>query len=139
VIQVTLNFPDESALVAFFSNKKAMVTALPEKPATSMVERAKVDQKAEAPAAEKPAGKPAAAPTPAAEAKTSTAPASTVVEYKSLQQAVFKLAGKNRQAAVDLTTELGVPNFKIYEAEDKAGERAGALAKVNAKLAELGA
>lgn len=61
---------------------------------------------------------------------TADAPA---VKYDDLKAAVFKLAGKSRDAAVAINKAFGVATMK----ELAADRWADALAAVNAKLAEL--
>lgn len=99
-------------------------------------------------AAPKPLAKSAPATTPTAEttkpATQATAPAETAaaspseVAYADLKTAVLVLVGKDQAAAVALAAELGVKNFKVYESPERAGDRAAALAAVNAKIGELG-
>lgn len=73
-----------------------------------------------------PTAKPEALPLPAVAA---------AVEYPELQKAVLQLAGKNRDAALELASRMGVKTFKELPA-DRWPE---ALAAVNTRIAELGA
>lgn len=83
----------------------------------------------------KPAAKAADTP-PTVKAEPAAAPAEKpAVEYKDLQAAVFKLAGKDRAAASKVVASFGVATFK----ELPADKWADALTAVNAALAELGA
>jgi hypothetical protein len=162
-IQVTLNFPTEADLLAFFANKQATLGNPVAQPAggqatakASAAPAPKAESKATAaPSAETSQQASTAATTPqatgasegnagaalSAEAQPSVAstaaPASSqtgTVDYATLQKAVFALAGKDKPAAMALATSLGVKTFKDLPA-DRWGE---ALAAVNAKLAELG-
>lgn len=154
MIQVTLNFPSEQDLLAFFANKKAVVHQ-PGLPLESgeMIPAAELNKpkpdpkrevKPETEAKAKPEPKPEAKPAPAAEpaeapasAASTAAPADSqtgTVEYPVLQKAVFTLAGKSREAAAEVAQSFGVKTFKDLDAS-KWGE---ALAAVNAKITELG-
>lgn len=65
----------------------------------------------------------------------SAAPAATpAIKYDDLKAAVFKLAGKSRDAAIALNKQFGVSTMKELD----AARWPEALAAVNAKLAELG-
>lgn len=71
-------------------------------------------------------------------AVTSPAPSpadQSAVKYDDLKAAVFKLAGKSRDAAIAINKQFGVATMK----ELAADRWAEALAAVNAKLVELGA
>lgn len=89
---------------------------------------------AEAVAADAPAknATEASATTPhaGAPAASSAAPA---IDYKDLQAAVFKLAGKSRAAALEVNQAMGVKTMKELPPE----RWADALAAVEAKIAEL--
>lgn len=66
----------------------------------------------------------------------SAAPAATpAIKYDDLKAAVFKLAGKSRDAAIALNKQFGVTTMKELD----AARWPEALAAVNAKLADLGA
>lgn len=134
MIQVTLNFPDQAALVQFFTSVSA--------PAPVKVEAPKSVK----PVAEKPAptvSKPAAVasgtpqnseqsvdPKPEPEATTSSAKPSASVDYPTLQKAVFALAGKSRESAAAVAASMGVKTFK----ELPEARWAEALAAVNTAL-----
>lgn len=77
-----------------------------------------------------PAAPAASAPAPSAAPAATTAPA---IKYDDLKNAVFKLAGKSRDAAVEVNKQLGVSTMKELPAE----RWPEALAAVQAKLAEL--
>lgn len=162
MIQVTLNFVSVDALRAALleipetslvgSNVTATVS-LP-KAETKEVAAAPVEKSAK-PAKSTPAATPAAAastqPTaevvvetaapektvaessPTAEPVADAAPASTAVDYPTLQKAVFALAGKSRDAAAAVAASFGVKTFKELDAT----KWAEALAAVQAKTAEL--
>lgn len=148
MIQVTLSFPTQVALLEFFAHKlraeaadrrdvtadekAAVLTEAPPKPAGK--------PKAEKPAASAPAAAPseptAAAPAPAPAEK----PAKSSVDYPTLQKAVFALAGEVQKQGLDpkaivlgIAAKHGAPTFKELPAETWAA----ALADVKAKLAEI--
>ncbi len=142
MIQVTLNFPDQAALVAFFTANTGAVSA-PEKaavadinpgkpkPAATPAATAAAQPASAAPAAESPSDpKPAAAGTPAAPAASSEKPAASV-DYPTLQKAVFSLAGKSREKAAEVAASFGVKTFKDLD----QSKWADALAAVNVALA----
>ena len=128
MIQVTLNFPDQAALLAYFTGQ---VSA----PAPTVT-----DVKVEAPKPVK-AAKPAptvptpstveAAPVAVSEPKAESS--EPVVDYPTLQKAVFALAGKNRDAVVAIAASFGAKTFKELDPSNWAA----ALNTVTAKLAEL--
>jgi hypothetical protein len=135
VIQVTLSFPDQAALVNFFANSGGAVSA-PEKTAVADIAAVKVASpkppKAQTAAPVAPA--PVAAPAPATvepEAAPAPAAAPAAVDYPTLQKAVFALAGKSRESAGAVAASFGVKTFKELP-EAKWGD---ALAAVNAALA----
>lgn len=130
MIQVTLSFPDQAALVQFFTSVSA--------PAPVKVEAPKPVKPAAAQAA--PAAKTTAPietatekadPKPEPEATTSSAKPSASVDYPTLQKAVFALAGKSRDKAAAVAATLGVKTFK----ELPEARWADALAAVNNALA----
>lgn len=142
MIQVTLNFPDQAALVAFFTANSGAVSA-PEKAAVADIKPGKSKPAATPaatvaapaaspePAVESPSDpKPAPAATPAAPAASSTKPADSV-DYPTLQKAVFALAGKSRDSAAAVAASFGVKTFKELD-QSKWAE---ALAAVNVALA----
>lgn len=152
-ISVTLSFASQDELLAFFAGKATKpftggaslagegLKPTPEKtekaaqaPASSAQAAIKTVAKAE-PKVETPKPETAAATSGQAAAAASTA--SAVVDYATLQKAVFALANKSREAAGEVAASLGVANFKGFE--QNAEGRPAALAAVNAKLAELGA
>lgn len=152
-ISVTLNFDSQDELLAFFTGKatkpftggaslpgeglKAADTKV-EKAASAPANTAQAATKTVAkadPKVETPKQEPAAATSAQGAAAASTA--SVVVDYATLQKAVFALANKSREAAGEVAASLGVANFKGFE--QNAEGRSAALAAVNAKLAELGA
>ena len=129
MIQVTLSFPDQAALVQFFTSVSA--------PAPVKVEAPKPPKPAATPAAaETKAAKPAPAaespsdPKPEPVATTSSPKPSASVDYPTLQKAVFALAGKSRESAAAVAASMGVKTFKELP-ESKWAE---ALAAVNAAL-----
>lgn len=119
MIQVTLSFPDQAALVAFFA-------------APATVAEAKVDSPKPVKAA-KPAPAPAVVQAPpTVEPEVAPAPAAApAVDYPTLQKAVFALASKSRDSAAAVAASMGVKTFKEL-GQDKWAE---ALAAVNAALA----
>lgn len=122
-IQVTFTFPDVAAAVA-------MLGALPG--ADKAPGNAKPAPAASPSAA--PADKPSSAKTPApAPEKPKAEPKTEEMPYETLQKAVFKLAGLNRDAAVALNGQFGVKTMRDLPAE----KRPTALAAVEAKIAEL--
>lgn len=131
MIQVTLNFPDQAAMLAYF--------AAPATPAAPAKVEAPKSVKAEKPAATQPViEKPAPTTTatespsdPKPEASTSSAKPSDSVDYPTLQKAVFALAGKSRESAAAVAASMGVKTFKELP-ESKWAE---ALAAVNVALA----
>ena len=142
MIQVTLNFPDQAALVAFFTANTGAVSA-PEKAAVADIKPGKSKPAATPaapvaapaaspePAVESPSDpKPAPAATPAAPAASSTKPADSV-DYPTLQKAVFALAGKSRDSAAAVAASFGVKTFKELD----QSKWADALAAVNTALA----
>lgn len=157
MIQVTLNFVSVEALRAALleipetslvgSNATATVTLPPKtEPDTAKVTAKKSSTPAATPAAAAPTQptaeavvetaapeKTAAESSPTAEPVADAAPASTAVDYPTLQKAVFALAGKSRDAAAAVAASFGVKTFKELDAS-KWGE---ALAAVQAKTAEL--
>ena len=100
-------------------------------------------------ASEKPAGKPPAtpAPSPAASApseptaqaaqRAAAAPAPSGPSYADLVARISKLSTLSQDAPKDVFTSMGLPNFKPLNAEGKEADRAEALKRVNAKIAEL--
>jgi len=133
VIQVTLSFPDQQALVNFFANTGAM--SAPEKTAVADIAAVKVPSpkppKAQQSAPVAPA--PVAAPAPATvEPEVAPAPAAApaAVDYPTLQKAVFALAGKSRESAGAVAASFGVKTFKELD----QSKWADALAAVNAAL-----
>ena len=143
MIQVTLNFPDQVALVAFFTANTGAVSA-PEKAAVADIKPGKPKPAATpaatvaaqpasaAPAAESPSDpKPAPAVViPAASTASSEKPAASV-DYPTLQKAVFALAGKSREKAAEVAASFGVKTFKDLD----QSKWADALAAVNVALA----
>lgn len=79
-----------------------------------------------------PAAEPSAPAATAASTASSSEPAPSV-DYKTLQQAVFALAGKSREAAAAVAQSFGVKTFKELD----PAKWADALAAVQAKTAEL--
>jgi hypothetical protein len=125
VIKMTLEFATADEAIAFLQPRQpsAPVTKAPAPKATATP--------AATPTAS-PTASPASSQKPAGEAPKADG---AKVEYKDLQQAVMKLAGKSRDEAAALVATFNVKTFKELP-EDKWAE---ALAAVNAKLAELGA
>lgn len=160
MIQVTLNFVSVEALRAALL--EIPETSLVGSNLTAKVSLPKAEEVAAAPV-EKPAkpvkSTPAATPAPAAptqptaeavaetaapektaeesariaEPVADAAPASTAVDYPTLQKAVFTLAGKSREAAAAVAASFGVKTFK----ELPEAKWADALSAVQAKTAEL--
>ncbi len=132
MIQVTLSFPDQAALVQFFTSVSA--------PAPVKVEAPKSVK----PAATAPATSPVVTksstttdtksttdPKPEPVATTSSEKPSASVDYPTLQKAVFALAGKSRESAAAVAASMGVKTFK----ELPESKWADALVAVNAALA----
>lgn len=157
MIQVTLTFVSIEALRAALleipetslvgSNATAVVTLPPKtEPDTAKVTAKKSSTPAATPAAAastQPTAevvaetaapeKTVAESSPTAEPVEVAAPASTAVDYPTLQKAVFTLAGKSRDAAAAVAASFGVKTFKELD----AAKWADALAAVQAKTAEL--
>lgn len=139
MIQVTLSFPDQAALVQFFTSVSAPAPVKVEAPKPVKAEARAATQpapvtvtkaaKVTAPAA--PAAESPSDPKPEPEATTSSAKPSASVDYPTLQKAVFALAGKSRDKAAAVAATLGVKTFKELP-ESKWAE---ALAAVNEALA----
>lgn len=138
MIQVTLNFPDQAALLAFFARPVVVVPTEVEAPKPAKAEKTTAATTA-------PKTSPAPTPTkttevtdpkpelePTAPSTTSSAKPSVSVDYPTLQKAVFALAGKSRDAAAAVAKDFGVKTFKELP-EAKWGD---ALVAVNAALAE---
>jgi hypothetical protein len=130
VIQVTLNFPDQAALLAFFTSPALpgdvgeAPKAAKEKAKAVAVPVASVSAPSTAPKSE-PAQEPVAT-------TSSVKPSESAVGYPTLQKAVFALAGKSRDAAAAVAKSFDVKTFRELP-EAKWGE---ALVAVNAALAE---
>ena len=131
-IAVTLNFPDQAALVAFFTGKAGPADT---PPVVVVVEPAAKPVKPKAAAASTVAAAPAAAK-----------PAADAVDYATLQRAVFELAGivKGQGLSTDehvlsLAKTFGFDNFKAMKDAGPAGAVyfSAALAAVAAKIDEL--
>jgi len=119
VIQVTLSFPDQAAMLAYFAT-----------PAVAPATSAKVEApKPKAAKVETPAAEPSA-PAPVDAPAASAPVASSSVDYPTLQKAVFALAGKSREAAGAVAASMGVKTFK----ELPEAKWADALVAVNAAL-----
>jgi hypothetical protein len=151
VIQIQLQFAtlaaaaaalariDADALVAGGTPPNAKISHDPlptivPPPAVSAEEKAAVlDTKPVKPKAAKAVEPAPAATQPSAATAQTDAPA--VIDYATLQKAVFKLAAApgGRAACTELCASFGVASFK----ELAAGNWADALAAVNAKLTEL--
>lgn len=148
MIQVTLNFPDQAALVQFFTSVSAPAPVAV-KPGIALEsgefipaqeikapkaaaggaasETKKADASSKTAAAKDTV---AADPKPEPEATTSSAKPSASVDYPTLQKAVFALAGKSRESAAAVAASMGVKTFK----ELPEARWAEALAAVNAAL-----
>lgn len=133
MIQVTLSFPDQAALVQFFTSVSAPAPVKVEapKPAPTPAAPATVTKTAKVTAPAAPAVESPSDPKPEPEATTSSAKPSASVDYPTLQKAVFALAGKSRDKAAAVAATLGVKTFKELP-ESKWAE---ALAAVNEALA----
>ena len=133
MIQVTLSFPDQAALVQFFTSVSAPAPVKVEapKPAPTPAAPATVTKTAKVTAPAAPAAESPSDPKPEPEATTSSAKPSASVDYPTLQKAVFALAGKSRDKAAAVAATLGVKTFKELP-ESKWAE---ALAAVNEALA----
>lgn len=133
MIQVTLSFPDQAALVQFFTSVSAPAPVKVEapKPAPTPAAPATVTKAAKVTAPAAPAAESPSDPKPEPEATTSSAKPSASVDYPTLQKAVFALAGKSRDKAAAVAATLGVKTFKELP-ESKWAE---ALAAVNESLA----
>ena len=139
MIQVTLNFPDQAALLAFFAAPAALapVPAVKGEPLKSTAEKVTPTKPAKGEGADKPSAQPATTAEVKADPKpqedtTSSAKPSESVDYPTLQKAVFALAGKSRDKAAAVAGSFGVKTFK----ELPEAKWADALAAVNAALAE---
>ena len=134
MIQVTLSFPDQTALVQFFTSVSAPAPVV--KPGLALDSGefipAQEIKAPKPPKAEKaPAPAPAAAPSAPAPAPAPAASSSAAVDYPTLQKAVFALAGKSRESAAAVAASMGVKTFK----ELPEAKWAEALAAVNEALA----
>lgn len=134
MIQVTLTFTSIAAAIAALG-------ALPGVDAALATVKDTPKPTVEKPKAEKTAASPAATPAvdsapakPKADAASQEPAADEgVLDYAVLQKAVFALAGKSRDAALEVNQQFGVKTMK----ELPEGKRREALAAVNAKLASL--
>lgn len=148
-VQITLNFASPAEAAAALNRlvgpkteaEAALAQPLPTKDKAKPTTEAAKDPKPEAektakdtkpPAAAK-TETPAATPATAATAQTGAPDKGEVLDYTVLQQAVFKLAGKDKAQIPPLLAKFGVPHFKEVPAE----KRAEALAAVNEVLAQL--
>ena len=136
MIRITLEFPTLAEAQNFLNSAAApapldiqfsQVAKVIEKPATAIYTEKAVETK-------KPAPTPPAQETQAAPAATATvSPSESTVDYKTLQAAVFKLAGKSKPAVMAFLASYGVKTAKdIPEAK-----WAAALASADAALGEL--
>lgn len=136
MISITLNFKSIEAARA----------ALLEIPVTALVGGVEADKqnaevkpaKAAKPAKQEPVKATEAAPAPEvkAEPQAAEAPAEeqpAVVDYPTLQKAVFALAALNREAVIATAGSFGVKTFKELD----QSKWAAALEAVQAKVAEL--
>jgi len=131
MIKVTLEFANQSELLAFFATGSSPDVVVVKKSET--VEAPKVKTAVDAPKTKAVAVAPTApAPTPAP-AASSTAADEPTVDYATLQKAVFALVGLSREAAAAVASSFGVATFK----ELTQGQWGKALTAVNVKLAEL--
>lgn len=135
MIQVTLSFPDQAALVQFFTSVSAPAPVAV-KPGVALesgefIPAQEIKAPKPAKAEKAPAPTPAAAPTAPAPTPAPAASSSAAVDYPTLQKAVFALAGKSRDKAAAVAATLGVKTFKELP-ESKWAE---ALAAVNEALA----
>lgn len=133
MIQVTLSFPDQAALVQFFTSVSAPAPVAV-KPGIALESGEFIpaqEIKAPKPAKAEKAPAPAAAPTAPAPTPAPAASSSAAVDYPTLQKAVFALAGKSRESAAAVAASMGVKTFK----ELPEARWAEALAAVNAALA----
>lgn len=133
MIQVTLNFPDQAALVQFFTSVSAPAPVAV-KPGIALESGEFIpaqEIKAPKPAKAEKAPAPAAAPTAPAPTPAPAAFSSAAVDYPTLQKAVFALAGKSRESAAAVAASMGVKTFK----ELPEARWAEALAAVNNALA----
>lgn len=161
MIQVTLNFVSVDALRAalleipessLVGNNMTTTVSLPKSeakevadapvekpkkekstPAATPVDAAPSQPTAEVVAETAAPEKTVAESNPTAEPAEAAAPASTAVDYPTLQKAVFALAGKSREAAAAVAASFGVKTFKELD----ASKWAEALAAVQAKTEEL--
>ena len=127
-ITVTLQFDTVADMLGFFGQAKPPANAVVKTDAPKPADKPK--------ATPAPTEGPSSAPAAASSAQGSPAASdasSTVLDYKVLQAAVFKLAGKSPDAARAINTAFGVKSMKDL-ADDKRRE---ALAAVEAKIAEL--
>ncbi len=133
MIQVTLNVPDQAALVQFFTSVSAPAPVKVEapKPVPTPAAPATVTKTAKATAPVAPATESPSDPKPEPEATTSSAKPSASVDYPTLQKAVFALAGKSRESAAAVAASMGVKTFK----ELPEARWAEAQAAVNEALA----
>jgi hypothetical protein len=139
VIQVTLSFPDQQALVNFFAGQQAgtnrrasdVVEKVEAKKPQSSKAAATPTATVTAPAKVEPAVESPSDPKPVEPTGSSTKPSASV-DYPTLQKAVFALAGKSRESAGAVAASFGVKTFK----ELPEAKWADALVAVNAALAE---
>lgn len=138
-VQITLNFASAAEAAAALNRlvgpkteaEAALAQPLAATPA-SPKPKAETTAKDTKPAAAK-TETPAATPATAGTGKTDAPDKGEVLDYTVLQQAVFKLAGKDKSQIPPLLAKFGVPHFKEVPAE----KRAEALAAVNEVLAQL--
>jgi len=131
VIQVTLSFPDQAALVQFFTSVSAPAPVTVEAPVVhKKADKVATSEKRVEKAAEIEQVKADPKPEPVA-TTSSEKPSASVVDYPTLQKAVFALAGKSRESAAAVAASMGVKTFK----ELPESKWADALVAVNAALA----
>ena len=126
----------EKPATATYAEKTSILPMATKPVAKELLDYADLDSKTAEKAVEtkKPAPTPPAQETQAAPAATATvSPSESKVDYKTLQAAVFKLAGKSKPAVMKFLADYGVKTAKdIPEAK-----WAAALASADAALGEL--
>lgn len=142
MIEVKLTFAGQAELVAFFAGTPQVANQVAKTPtlistqpalaaaAEPAKEAAKVAPPKQAPAATPTA---VAAETSAPPAAAAASPSDAVVDYKTLQKAVFALAAKSREAVTGQAAKFGVTTFKDLD----QSRWAEALSSIGAALDEI--
>lgn len=139
MIEIKLSFASVDEAIAYLQGHSTAPATLgaaeqPETKPPAPAPKPKAEKTASPPAAAASSQPETAAASPASSpAASASAPAGDVVDYPTLQKAVFALAGKSREAAGAVAAAFGVKTFKELP-DTRWGE---ALAAVLAKSAEL--